>query len=108
VIDAQQAGSAADRSVSINRSGGVQHMFDDNGSFVVAMFEVTIFIAFLMCLWWIFGDLFRSRDLSGLLKTLWVLLIIVLPILGALLYLLMRGNGMTAREIEYYKAKGLT
>ena len=36
-------------------------MFDDNGSFVVAMFELTIFIAFLMCLWWIFGDLFRSR-----------------------------------------------
>ena len=82
-------------------------MFDDNGSFLLAMFELSIFIAFLMCLWWVLGDLFRSRDISGLVKTLWVVLIIVLPIVGVVVYLFARGDGMTAREIAYYKAKGL-
>ena len=82
-------------------------MFDDNGHFLVAMFELSIFVAFLMCLWWVFGDLFRSRDLSGLLKALWVLFIIVLPVVGVVVYLILRAGGMTAREVAYYKAKGL-
>jgi hypothetical protein len=81
-------------------------VFDDNGSFVLAMFEISILIAFLMCLWWILGDLFRSRDLGGVVKALWVLLIIVLPIVGVVVYLVVRGDGMTAREVEYYKAQG--
>lgn len=82
-------------------------MFDDNGSFIVALFEFFVLIAAVMCLWWVLSDLFRSRDLNGLMKTLWILLIIVLPIVGLVLYLVARGGGMDAREIEYYKAKGL-
>ena len=35
-------------------------MFDDNGSFLLAMFEFFIFFAWFMSLWWIFGDLFLS------------------------------------------------
>ena len=46
-------------------------MFDDNGSFLLALFEFFIFFAWFMCLWWIFGDLFRSRDLGGFAKTIW-------------------------------------
>ena len=75
-------------------------MFDDNGSFLLALFEFFIFFAWFMCLWWIFGDLFRSRDLGGMAKTLWALFIIVLPVLGMLVYLIARGNGMTERGIE--------
>ena len=82
-------------------------MFNDNGHFLVALFEIAIFVAFLMCLWWVFGDLFRSRDLSGLVKALWVLFIIVLPVVGVVVYLVVRADGMDAREIAYYKAKGL-
>jgi hypothetical protein len=75
-------------------------VFDDNGSFLLAMFEFFIFFAWFMCLWWILGDLFRSRDLGGLAKTLWALFIIILPILGSLVYLIARGNGMTERGLE--------
>lgn len=75
-------------------------MFDNNGSFLLAMFEFFIFFAYLMCLFWIFSDLFRSRDLGGWSKTLWILLIIVVPILGMLIYLIARGGGMTQRAIE--------
>ena len=75
-------------------------MFDDNGSFLLALLEFFIFFAWFMCLWWIFGDLFRSHDLGGFAKTIWVLFIIVLPILGMLVYLIARGHGMTERAIE--------
>jgi len=72
-------------------------MFNDNGSFLLAMFEFFIFLAWFMCLWWVFGDLFRSKDLGGGAKTLWVLFIIVLPFLGMFVYLIARGHGMNER-----------
>lgn len=75
-------------------------MFDENGSFLLALFEFFIFFAWFMCLWWIFGDLFRSKDIGGLGKTLWAIFVIVLPLLGMLLYLIVRGNGMTERTLE--------
>ena len=75
-------------------------MFNDNGSFLLALFEFFIFFAWFMCLWWIFGDLFRSRDLGGVAKTIWALFIIFLPFLGILIYLIARGRGMTERTIE--------
>ena len=75
-------------------------MFDDNGSFLLAMFEFFIFFAWLMCLFHVFGDIFRSDDLGGGAKTLWSLFIIVVPFLGVLVYLIARGGGMTQRAIE--------
>lgn len=74
-------------------------MFDDNGSFLLAMFEFFIFFAWFMSLFWVFGDLFRSKDLGGVAKTLWTLFLIVLPILGMLVYLIARGGGMTERAL---------
>ncbi len=75
-------------------------MFDDNGSFLLALFEFFLFFAWFMCLFWIFGDIFRSRDIGGGVKTLWVLFVIVLPLLGMLIYLLVRGHGMEQRQAE--------
>ncbi|WP_328470704.1 SHOCT domain-containing protein [Actinoplanes sp. NBC_00393] len=77
-------------------------MFDDNGSFLLAMLEFFIFVAWLFCLFWIFGDLFRSRDLGGLGKTLWSLFLIFLPAIGALVYLIARGNGMSERALAQH------
>jgi hypothetical protein len=74
-------------------------VFDNNGSFLLAVFEFFIFFAWFMCLFWVFGDLFRSKDLGGVAKTLWTLFLIVLPILGMLIYLIARGGGMTERGL---------
>jgi hypothetical protein len=38
------------------------------------------------------ADVFRSDDLSGLAKAGWVLLIIILPIFGVVIYLVARGH----------------
>ena len=75
-------------------------MLDDNGSFLLATLEFFIFFAWFMSLFWIFGDLFRSRDLGGWAKTLWSLFLIVLPIVGMLVYLIVRGHGMTDRALD--------
>ncbi|GID32821.1 SHOCT domain-containing protein [Paractinoplanes brasiliensis] len=75
-------------------------MFDDNGSFLLATLEFFIFFAWFMGLFWIFGDLFRSRDLGGVAKTFWTLFLIILPLLGMLVYLIARGGGMTDRALS--------
>jgi hypothetical protein len=75
------------------------HVFDNNGSFLLALFEFFIFFAWFMSLFWIFGDLFRSKDLGGVAKTLWTLFLIILPVLGMLIYLIARGSGMSERAL---------
>jgi Phospholipase_D-nuclease N-terminal len=73
-------------------------MFDDNGSFLLTVFEIFLFCAALLCLFWAFGDVFRSRDLGGWGKAAWVIFLIVLPLLGMLVYLIARGSGWHERE----------
>jgi hypothetical protein len=75
-------------------------MFNDNGSFLLALFEFFLFFAWFMCLFWVLGDIFRSKDLGGGAKTLWVIFVIIIPWLGILLYLIIRGHGMQDRQIE--------
>jgi len=75
-------------------------MFNDNGSFLLALFEIFLFFAWFMCLFWIFGDILRSKDLGGVARTLWVLFVIFIPWLGILVYLIARGRGMQERQLE--------
>ncbi len=59
------------------------------------------FFLFVLWIWLIFvilTDIFRSNDLSGLAKTIWVIVIIFVPYLGIFAYLIARGSGMTARQ----------
>src|SRR6478735_5166588 len=69
---------------------------DDFGSGQVF---VDLLMLFLFFIWiWllivVFSDLFRSHDLSGWAKAAWVIGIVILPYLGVLLYLIVRGNKM--------------
>src|SRR5271154_2351101 len=57
---------------------------------------------FVLVIWlWllivVFSDIFRSRDLSGWAKTLWVFFVIILPFLGIFVYLIARGGKMHER-----------
>lgn len=45
----------------------------------------------------VFGDIFRSRDLSGWAKALWVVFVVVLPWIGVLSYMIVRGSQMHER-----------
>ena len=55
------------------------------------------FVAYLMILFQVLGDLFRD-DMSGWFKALWVIALIVVPFLSLLLYLIVRGRGMAERQ----------
>lgn len=63
--------------------------------FIIVSFA---FIAYLMMLFSIIGDLFRDRSVSGGMKAVWVIFLIIAPFLTALVYLIVRGNGMAERQ----------
>ena len=61
------------------------------------------FVLFFVWIWLaitVFVDIFRSRDLSGWGKALWVIFIIVLPYLGIFVYLIVRGGSMHERAVQ--------
>ena len=65
----------------------------------------TIFMIFLWVIWfWIlitvFIDIFRSRDLSGWGKALWFIFVLILPLIGVLVYLIVRGGSMHERAVR--------
>ena len=59
-----------------------------------------VFFAYLMMLFSIFADIFRDDELGGWGKALWSLFLIFMPFLGALVYLIARGSGMTRRSVK--------
>jgi len=79
-------------------------VFDDNGQYLLGLVEFFLFFAWFMCLFWVLSDIFRSKDLSGGAKTIWVIVVIILPWLGILVYLVVRGGGMHERAIEQQQA----
>ena len=56
-----------------------------------------IFFIWFWLLIVIFGDIFRSRDMGGGAKALWIIFVIVLPFLGIFVYLIARGGKMHER-----------
>ena len=56
------------------------------------------FVAYLIVLFQVLGDLFRDDDLSGWFKALWVIALILVPFLALLVYLVSRGRGMAERQ----------
>ena len=71
----------------------------DLWSWIAWFFWVFVFVAYLMVLFSIIGDIFRDDSLNGWLKALWVIFLIFVPFLTALVYLIARGTGMQARSM---------
>ena len=70
----------------------------------LTMLYLFLWIAWLFLLFRIIVDIFRSRDLSGWGKAGWMVLILILPWLGALIYLIARGSTMHERDMEQVRA----
>ncbi len=67
------------------------------------MLEIFVFILWIWLLIAIFSDIFRSHDMGGGAKALWVLFVIILPFLGVLIYLIARGGSMHDRQVQAVK-----
>lgn len=67
-------------------------------NFLTDVFSIFIFVLWFWLLITVFGDLFRRRDVSGLGKVLWVIVLIVFPYIGVFVYLISQGRGMAERR----------
>jgi predicted membrane channel-forming protein YqfA (hemolysin III family) len=67
-------------------------------NFLTDVFSIFIFVLWFWLLITVFGDLFRRRDVSGLGKALWVIVLIVFPYIGVFVYLISQGRGMAERR----------
>jgi hypothetical protein len=70
------------------------------GQALLTVLEIFLLVAWLWILFGIIGDLFRDHELSGWAKAAWTFFLIFLPFLGALIYLIARGEGMRERTIK--------
>jgi hypothetical protein len=70
-----------------------------------AMLWFYLFFIWIWLLISLFADIFRSDDLSGWGKAGWTFFLIVLPLLGALIYLMVRGKTMQERAIADMTAR---
>ena len=73
--------------------------------FFWSMLILFVWVAWIMLLFRIVIDVFRSRDLGGFAKACWVLFVALLPYLGVFVYLIARGGKMAERNLEDLQAQ---
>jgi energy-coupling factor transporter transmembrane protein EcfT len=70
------------------------------GQVLWSLFWFFLFVLWIMLLLHVFGDIFRSKDLSGVAKVLWIVFVLVTPYLGVFVYLIARGDNMAANHMS--------
>jgi hypothetical protein len=71
--------------------------------FLDIFWSMIIFFVWVTWIWMmilILSDVFRRRDLSGWGKAGWTFFLIILPFLGALIYLIAQSDGMAERRAQ--------
>lgn len=71
----------------------------------ISTLYLVLFIFWIILIFHIMMDIMRSHDLTGPMKAFWVLFILVLPLLGGLVYLIVRGGSMHEREVRAVQAQ---
>jgi hypothetical protein len=71
-----------------------------------SMLYFFLFFIWIWLLITVFSDVFRSHDLGGGAKALWVIFVIAAPYLGVFVYLIARGHKMTEHAMAAAQAQG--
>ena len=72
-----------------------------------SMLWFAVFVIWIWLLITVFADIFRSSDLGGFAKAIWVLFVIVVPYLGVFVYLIARGHKMhDLAQLDDMKRRG--
>ena len=69
------------------------------------IFEVFLWITWFWILITVFIDIFRSQDLSGAAKAVWFLFVLLIPLIGVVVYLIVRGGEMHERTAQVVQAR---
>jgi len=75
------------------------------GEVLLTMLYFTCFFVWIWLAISVFIDIFRSPDMGGVHKAIWVVVIFILPLLGVLAYLIVRGGKMNQHAVEAAKAQ---
>src|SRR3954471_12408745 len=70
------------------------------GDALLTVIEIFVFVTYFWILITIFSDLFRDHQLSGWAKAGWLLFVFVVALLGMLIYVITRREGMRERAVE--------
>jgi Short C-terminal domain/Phospholipase_D-nuclease N-terminal len=76
--------------------------------FLSILWTMIIFFAWVIWIWiaiTVLIDVFRRHDIGGFSKAGWVILVIVVPFLGVLIYLLANHEGMATRSTKQAEAQ---
>jgi hypothetical protein len=76
-----------------------------SGQFFWSLIWFTLFFIWIWLLFIVFGDIFRSKDLSGVAKALWVIFVIIVPYLGVFIYVIARGGKMQEHAMQRAQAQ---
>jgi Phospholipase_D-nuclease N-terminal len=75
------------------------------GQVLWSMLWFFMFFIWIWLLITVFADIFRSHDLGGFAKAIWVIFVIVVPYLGVFVYLIARGHKMHDHAVEAAEAQ---
>jgi hypothetical protein len=75
------------------------------GQVFLSMLWFFLFFIWIWLLIMVFSDIFRSHDLSGGLKAIWVIFVVIFPYLGVFVYLLARGGKMHEHAVQDVQAQ---
>ena len=64
-----------------------------------------LFVMWIVLVIRVFGDIFRSDDMGGFLKVIWMLFVMAVPLLGVFMYIILRGRTMTANDLKAAQAQ---
>jgi predicted membrane channel-forming protein YqfA (hemolysin III family) len=67
-------------------------------NFLADAFAVFMFVVLFWLLIVVFSDLFRRHDVSGWVKAIWVIGLVIFPYLGVLAYMITQARGMAERS----------
>ena len=69
-------------------------------NFLMDVLAIFVFVVWFWLLITVFADLFRRHDISGWIKAIWVIAVIVFPYIAILAYLIFQGRGMAERNVQ--------
>jgi type VI protein secretion system component VasK len=70
-----------------------------------SMFWFFLWVLWFILLFRIIVDIFRSHDMGGFVKALWLLFVILTPFLGVFVYVIARGHKMAEHAMDDAKAQ---
>src|SRR5438045_5947417 len=69
-------------------------------NFLMDVLAIFIFIVWFWLLITVFSDLFRRHDISGWIKAIWIIALIVCPYIAIFGYLIFPGRGMAEGNVQ--------